>query len=137
MMSTVTGGPFRAMSAIGSGTSLMPASAPGYMWHWMKDDWMLMLHGNLTVGFNHQGEPRGISKAESQNWLMLMADCWFRVGAMTLGGVRDIIADRALRVGLGADVTFYHVPGGLQSVYGSQPVGFRFFVRLKPGKMAH
>jgi hypothetical protein len=66
-----------------------------------------------------------------------VADRWFRVGAMTFGGVRDIIADPALRVGIGADVTFYHVPGDLQSVYGSQPVGFRFFVRLKPGKMSH
>ena len=66
-----------------------------------------------------------------------LADRWFRVGAMTFGGVRDIISESRLRVGLGADVTFYHVPDGLKSVYGSQPVGFRFFVRLKPGKMAH
>jgi hypothetical protein len=68
MMSTITGGPFRSMSAIGSGTSLMPASAPAYMWHWMKDDWMIMAHTDLKVGFNHQGGPRGVNKAESQNW---------------------------------------------------------------------
>lgn len=74
MMNTITGGPFSSMSAIGSGTSLMPASAPGYMWHWMKDDWMIMVHGDLKAGFNHQGGPRGVNKAESQNWLMLMAE---------------------------------------------------------------
>jgi len=73
-MSTITGGPFRSMSAIGSGTSLMPASAPGHMWHWMKDDWMIMAHSDLKVGFNHQGGPRGVNKAESQNWFMLMAE---------------------------------------------------------------
>ncbi|MFP5265184.1 MAG: c-type cytochrome [Blastocatellia bacterium] len=74
MMSTITGGPFKSMHAIGSGTSLLPSSTPGYMWHWMKGDWMIMAHGNLIVGFNHQGGPRGINKAESQNWLMLMAE---------------------------------------------------------------
>src|SRR5262245_9904161 len=41
MMSTVSGGPFRSMMAIGSGTSLMPASSPGYMWHWIKDNWLV------------------------------------------------------------------------------------------------
>src|SRR5688572_18426113 len=44
-METVTGGPFRSMSAIGSGTSLLTASAPGYMLHGMKGNWTLMLHG--------------------------------------------------------------------------------------------
>src|ERR1044072_1778579 len=74
MMSTITGGPFKSMAAIGSGTSLLPSSPPGYMWHWMKGDWMIMAHGNLIAGFNHQGGPRGVNKAESQNWFMLMAE---------------------------------------------------------------
>jgi mono/diheme cytochrome c family protein len=74
MMSTITGGPFHSMTAIGSGTSLMPSSSPGYAWHWMKDDWMIMAHGNLIAGFNHQGGPRGVNKAESENWFMLMAE---------------------------------------------------------------
>lgn len=74
MMSTITGGPFKSMSAIGSGTSLLPATSPGYMWHWMKGDWMIMAHGDLKIGLNHQGGPRGVTKAESQNWFMLMAE---------------------------------------------------------------
>jgi len=74
MMSTITGGPFHSMTAIGSGTSLMPSSSPGYMWHWMTDDWMIMAHGDLIAGFNHQGGPRGVNKAESENWFMLMAE---------------------------------------------------------------
>ncbi|HST23090.1 MAG TPA: hypothetical protein VLR90_18345, partial [Blastocatellia bacterium] len=68
MMNTVTGGPFKSMHAMGSGTSLLPASSPGFMWHWMKSDWMIAAHGDLKIGFNHQGGPRGINKAESQNW---------------------------------------------------------------------
>ncbi|MBI3951261.1 MAG: hypothetical protein HY314_12500 [Acidobacteria bacterium] len=74
MMTSITGGPFKSLLAIGSGTSLLPASTPGYMWHWMVGDWMVMLHGDLKVGFNHQGGPRGVNKAESQNWLMIMAE---------------------------------------------------------------
>lgn len=87
MMSTITGGPFRSMSAVGSGTSLMPASAPGYMWHWMKDDWMIMAHGDLKAGFNHQGGPRGVNKAESQNWFMLMAERKAGPGQLMLRGM--------------------------------------------------
>ena len=74
MMSTISGGPFHSMTAIGSGTSLLPSSSPGYMWHWMKDHWMIMAHGNLIAGFDHQGGKRGVNKAESENWFMLMAE---------------------------------------------------------------
>jgi hypothetical protein len=87
MMSTVTGGPFKSMTAVGSGTSLLPASSPGYMWHWMKGDWMLMAHGNLIAGFNHQGGPRGVNKAESQNWFMLMAERSAGGGQLMLRGM--------------------------------------------------
>jgi hypothetical protein len=51
--------------------------------------------------------------------------------------VRDIIADAKLRVGIGADVTFYHVPDGLKSIYGSSPTSFHVFLRFRPGKMSH
>ena len=87
MMSTITGGPFRSMSAVGSGTSLMPATGPGYMWHWMKNDWLIMAHGDLKVGFNHQGGPRGVNKAESQNWFMLMAERKAGPGQLMLRGM--------------------------------------------------
>jgi hypothetical protein len=35
----------------------------------------------------------------------------FRVGAFTLGGVRDIIAK--MRLGIGGDITAYQIPDGL------------------------
>jgi len=87
MMSTVSGGPFRSMMAMGSGTSLMPTSSPGYMWHWIKDSWLLMAHGDIKVGFNHQGEPRGVNKAESQNWFMLTAERKAGPGQLLLRGM--------------------------------------------------
>jgi len=87
MMSTITGGPFKSMTAIGSGTSLLPSSSPGYMWHWMKGDWMIVAHGDLKAGFNHQGGPRGVNKAESQNWFMLMAERDAGPGRLMLRGM--------------------------------------------------
>lgn len=87
MMSTITGGPFRSMTAIGSGTSLLPSSSPGYMWHWMKDDWMVMAHGNIVAGFNHQGGRRGVNKAESENWFMLTGERDAGPGRLMLRGM--------------------------------------------------
>jgi len=86
-MMTITGGPFKSLSAIGSGTSLLPSSTPGYMWHWMKSDWLIMAHGDLKIGFNHQGGPRGVNKAESQNWFMLMAERKAGPGRLMLRGM--------------------------------------------------
>jgi mono/diheme cytochrome c family protein len=87
MMTTITGGPFQSMHAIGSGTSLLPATTPGYMLHWMNGDWMIMAHGDVKLGFNHQGGPRGVNKAESQNWLMLMAERNAGGGRLMLRGM--------------------------------------------------
>lgn len=87
MMSTITGGPFRSMRALGSGTALQPASTPMKAWHFMRGEWMLMLHGELKVGFNHQGGPRGVGKLDSQNWLMLMAEREAGPGRLMLRGM--------------------------------------------------
>jgi len=87
MTKTLSGGPFKAMQAIGSGTSLMPSASQMYSWHWMKNDWMIMAHGDLKVGFDHQGDPRGINKAESQNWFMLMAQRDAGPGQLLLRGM--------------------------------------------------
>lgn len=87
MMRTITGGPFRSMFAIGSGTGLLPASSPMSAWHWMPGEWMVMGHASVKVGFNQQGGPRGVGKAESQNWLMLMAERNVLRGRLMLRGM--------------------------------------------------
>jgi hypothetical protein len=69
-------------SRTGSGTAWQPASTPMHMLHRQKGDWMVMLHGDLKIGVNSQGGPRGVTKFESQNWLMAMASR--RVGRGTL-----------------------------------------------------
>ena len=87
MMTTVTGGPFRTMQALGSGTALQPASTPMAMWFYRPGEWSVMLHADVKVGFNHQGGPRGVGKAESQNWLMAMAERNVGPGRLMLRGM--------------------------------------------------
>jgi len=66
------GGPYQRMNAIGSGTSLIPADSPAYMWHFnlFEDKANCMAHAELKASFNSQGGPRGVSAFQSQNWLM-------------------------------------------------------------------
>jgi hypothetical protein len=70
------------MGQMGSGTSWQPAATPMYMWHWSRGEWLLMLHGEAKLGVNRQGGPLGVTKFESQNWIMPMA--FRRVGRGTL-----------------------------------------------------
>ncbi|HYG78882.1 MAG TPA: hypothetical protein VD861_00760 [Pyrinomonadaceae bacterium] len=82
MFGMVLGSNGRITSRTGSGTMWQPASTPMPMLHWMKGDWMVMMHADVKLGVNSQGGPRGVTKFESQNWLMAMASR--RVGRGTL-----------------------------------------------------
>ena len=59
----------------------------------------------------------------------------FRIGAYTFGGVRDLVHDSKLQLGLGAAVTFYSKPSSLNAAYGDNPVSFQIFLRVRPGSM--
>ena len=61
----------------------------------------------------------------------------YRVGAYTFGGVRDLLQGRGWQLGLGADVTFYSKPSVLDSSYGSNPVSFQIFIRVRPSLSEH
>ena len=54
------------------------------------------------------------------------------VGAVTVGGVRDIVRWRGFDGGLGAAATFYAVPDALTPSYGRHPISFQVFFRLRP-----
>jgi hypothetical protein len=71
-----------SMGAMGSGTSWQPSSGPMHMHHWTKGEWLLMFHYNLVGAVNHQGGPRGVTRAESSNWFMPMA--YHKLGKGTL-----------------------------------------------------
>jgi hypothetical protein len=59
----------------------------------------------------------------------------FRIGAYTLGGVRDVWTTDKFSMGIGGDFTLYSTPAILDPIYGSHPKSFRIFLRLRPSKM--
>jgi len=65
-----------------SGTSWQSASVPETMWMTSAANWELMLHGVVFLTYNQQGGPRGVGKAESLNYVMLMEQ--HRLGQGTL-----------------------------------------------------
>ncbi|HEX5890996.1 MAG TPA: hypothetical protein VFY61_19955 [Pyrinomonadaceae bacterium] len=76
-----------SMGAMGSGTAWQPASSPMYMHHKMAGEWLLMFHYNFVAGFNRQGGPRGVTKADSANWFMPMAYRKIGKGTLQLRGM--------------------------------------------------
>ena len=59
----------------------------------------------------------------------------FRIGAYTFGGARDIWNTDKVSVAVGSDLTFYSKPALLDPIYGSNPVSWKLFFRIRPGKM--
>ena len=59
----------------------------------------------------------------------------FRIGAYTFGGARDVWNTETTSLAIGSDVTFYSKPSILDSIYGSNPVSWKLFVRLRPSQM--
>jgi hypothetical protein len=57
----------------------------------------------------------------------------YRIGAYSFGSTRDLVANRAWQLGLGADVTIYSKPASLDAAYGNYPVSFQIFLRMRPG----
>jgi hypothetical protein len=55
-----------------------------------------------------------------------------KLGAYTMGAVRDLLAQGPLDLGIGGDVTFYSVPARLQPFYGTKPVSIHVFARVRP-----
>ena len=59
----------------------------------------------------------------------------FRIGGYTFGGARDIWDTNKVSVAIGSDVTFYSKPSILDRLYGNNPVSWKLFMRIRPGKM--
>jgi hypothetical protein len=58
----------------------------------------------------------------------------YRIGAYTFGGERDLVQSKLLKFALGADLTFYSKPESLNAFYGSEPLSFALFLRLRPAR---
>jgi len=81
-------GPY-SMTREASGTSWQPDSTPSRDIEWMNQDTMYMLDGNLNVGYNHQGGPRGADQAFTTNMAMFMANRQLDQGAV---GFRSMVS---------------------------------------------
>ena len=61
------------MTRMGSGTAWLPDASAMRAWHFNAGGWMLMVHGDVFLQYDHQGGSRGADKFGSINWGMLMA----------------------------------------------------------------
>ena len=60
----------------------------------------------------------------------------FRVGLYSVGYIRDIIKDKGIDVGIGAQATAYTNPSSLTPVYGGTTHGgWQIFMRFRPSRM--
>jgi hypothetical protein len=57
-----------------------------------------------------------------------------RIGALTLGYLKDLVVARGLRIGVGADLTGYTFPSPLEAVYGRGPLAAHVFLRIRWGQ---
>jgi hypothetical protein len=61
----------------------------------------------------------------------------FRIGAFTFGAARDLNHSQLWQLAFGGDVTFYSKPPTLNPSYGSDPVSFQLFLRVRPALRHH
>ena len=60
----------------------------------------------------------------------------FDVSSIALGYVRDVVRDRGLDVGIGAQLTLGHNPEALADLYGGRwQAGYQVFLRLRPSRL--
>lgn len=68
---------------------------------------------------------------------LLPGDRKFPITILTLGGVHELTPGRAYQTGIGAAVTFNWKPSDLNASYGSSPMGFWLFLRIRPAAVKH
>jgi len=59
----------------------------------------------------------------------------FRIGAYTFGGAHELWNTDKVSFAIGSDLTFYSKPEILDPIYGTNPVSWNLFFRIRPGKM--
>jgi hypothetical protein len=61
------------MTRMGSGTAWLPDASAMRAWHFTAGSWMLMVHGDAFLQYDHQDGTRGADQLGSINWGMVMA----------------------------------------------------------------
>ena len=86
-------------------------------------------HGMFIEGARHRGLNTAYIRAEITQLDPHIVSV--TAGAFTIGGVRDILSTHGLEGGLGAALTLYAVPALLDPAYGSHPMSFQLFFRVR------
>jgi hypothetical protein len=73
------------------------------------------------------------SNAVSARAELVETEAWTgNVGALTVGMTRDVFTDHRVEASLGGNVTVYAVPEAVKPAYGSRPISFQLFLRVRP-----
>jgi hypothetical protein len=75
------------MTRMGSGTAWLPDASGMRAWHFTAGPWMLMVHGDAFLQYDHQSGPRGDDQVASINWAMVMAMRRLAGGTLHLHGM--------------------------------------------------
>lgn len=75
------------MTRMGSGTAWLPDASAMRAWHFAGGSWMLMVHGDAFLQYDHQGGTRGADQLGSINWGMVMAMRQVGGGTLHLHGM--------------------------------------------------
>jgi hypothetical protein len=75
------------MTRMGSGTAWLPDASGMRAWHFSAGSWMLMVHGDAFLQYDHQGGRRGDDQLGSINWGMVMAMRTLAGGTLHLHGM--------------------------------------------------
>jgi hypothetical protein len=103
-------------------------TADGYLAEWdLRATNRSTIYGRAEVAnkeiFGIGGHPKGSPFAHRHNY--------FLVEALTTGYIRDVLLPGVGRLGVGADLTLYHMPPGLLEYYASSH-SFHVFLRWRP-----
>jgi len=113
----------------------------GYGWNASNDD---NRHGAFFEGTRHVGKNAVFGRVEvlqvPTNLLLTdqvptteaEAAQTSTLGALTLGGARDLVNWHGFEGSLGAAVAFYAVPNSLRPAYSSHPVSFQVYLLVRP-----
>jgi hypothetical protein len=86
-------------------------------------------HGMFVEAARHRGLNTGYARVEITQLDPHIVSV--TAGVFTIGGVRDILSGHGVEAGLGASLTIYAAPALLDPSYGTHPMSFQVFFRVR------
>ncbi len=93
--------------------------------HWMGNQAVYGRYEGLAIETEHLLFPQLVHPPHPGEFIDTLH-------AITVGGVRRIVASRGIDLAVGGDATFYRVPPRLKATHGERPASAHIFVRIRP-----